>query len=85
MQSLKRPQVAYEWALDLGSQSGVKLLVKIEMLDIQGRVVDVALNERKAAGTYEKGFEKTVMRSRGIYFVRLTAGKTSAIRKVLFQ
>jgi hypothetical protein len=57
-------------------------LVQLKIYDILGREVAVLVNEYKPPGEYEVKFNAGNLTS-GVYFYRLSAGKFSAINKML--
>ncbi len=60
-------------------QSG---LVTLKVYDILGKEVATLVNEDKSAGYYEVNFNASNFAS-GVYFYRITAGKFTAIKKLL--
>ncbi|MCA9730551.1 T9SS type A sorting domain-containing protein [candidate division KSB1 bacterium] len=58
-------------------------LVKITVYDILGRKVAELVNERKVAGKHSVKFNASHFSS-GLYFYRISAGRNTAVRKMLF-
>jgi len=56
--------------------------VKLTVFDLLGREVAVLVNERKAAGSYEVGFDGSGLAS-GVYMYRLTAGSFVQSKKMI--
>jgi hypothetical protein len=57
--------------------------VTLKVYDILGRVVKTLINEHQSAGNHSVIFNANGLRS-GVYFYRLTAGKFSDIKKLLY-
>jgi hypothetical protein len=52
------------------------------MYDVMGREVEMLVNERQAAGSYEAVWDGTRVAS-GVYFYRLTAEEYGETRKMM--
>jgi len=59
-----------------------KSLVRIEIIDIQGRVIQTLVNQTKEPGYYRISWDTSVHPS-GVYFYRLQAGDFQEVRKCL--
>ena len=59
-----------------------KSLVRIEIIDIQGRVIQTLVNQTKEPGYYRISWDTSVHPS-GVYFYRLQAGDFQQVRKCL--
>ncbi len=57
-------------------------VVRLAVYDVMGREIDMLVNERQAAGSYEAIWDGTRFAS-GVYFYRLTAGNFSETKKLL--
>ena len=57
-------------------------VVRLVVYDVMGREVEMLVNERQAAGSYEAVWDGTRFAS-GVYFYRLTADGYSEPRKML--
>jgi predicted GH43/DUF377 family glycosyl hydrolase len=66
----------------ISSQLPVASNVKLIVYDVLGREIAVLVNERRAAGSYQDGFDGTGLAS-GVYFYRLTAGSFIRSRTML--
>ena len=58
--------------------------IQIEVYNILGQKVAEVLNENKLAGNHEISFDVSQLSS-GIYFYKITAGKFSAVRKMILM
>ncbi len=58
--------------------------VQLKIYDILGREVATLVNGKQTAGHYRVLFDASKLAS-GVYFYRLTAGKYSFVRKMIFQ
>ncbi len=65
-------------AYDLAADVPVKLVI----YNTKGQVVNIVVNGKKAAGRYQVLIDGSLWPS-GIYFVRLTAGKFSFVKKII--
>jgi len=61
--------------------------VRLEVYDILGRLVTTLLSQEMASGTYKVRWDGTAQNgvgvSSGVYFYRIQAGSSTAIRKML--
>jgi hypothetical protein len=57
-------------------------VVRLAMYDVMGREVEMLVNERQSAGTYEATFNASRLPS-GVYFARLETGSYNHVIKML--
>jgi len=57
--------------------------LKVELLDIQGKLIDVLLSETKTAGNHQSAFQLGGNYPKGIYILKLSIGARAWYRKVL--
>jgi hypothetical protein len=63
-----------------GEGTGVRVVLKV--FDLLGREVAALVNEKKPAGTHQVTWDASDMPS-GVYFYRLTSGKSVSMRKMI--
>jgi hypothetical protein len=56
--------------------------VRLDIYDLQGRQVEVLVNEKEGPGSYQIRFDAAGLSS-GVYLYRLTAGRSLQVRKML--
>jgi hypothetical protein len=59
--------------------------VDIELLDVQGRVIENLLSETKIAGTHKATFNINTKYPAGLYFVNIKSEKNSLYKKIILQ
>lgn len=62
--------------------SNQNAVVKLEIFDVTGRLINTLVNERLSPGTYEVGWDASQFSS-GIYFYKITAGSYVDSRRML--
>jgi hypothetical protein len=65
-------------------QSGTEGEVRLVVVDLLGRVVSTLVSGSMAPGAYEIPFDGSGLAG-GVYFCRLTAGSSVAVRKLLLE
>jgi hypothetical protein len=57
--------------------------VKVEVLDLVGRHIATVANNELSAGSHSYVIRKDKIGASGFYFIKLTVGNTSCIKKII--
>lgn len=64
----------------------INTAVKVEMVDVLGKIISTVVNEKQAAGVYKKAINVSDLHlSKGIYYLQIQTGQFKEIKKIVIR